>query len=76
MANQLTDDVLNRLTRGIDIAQQVAPEQYKGLTFVVIVAEPKSGSLSWACSHSVDLGVKLMLDLVEAETEKMGETLQ
>jgi len=68
MPNGRTDLVMDHLVRGIDMANAANPVQFDGLTFIVIIAEPKTGELSWSCSESTELGLNLMLSIVEAET--------
>lgn len=72
MANERTDAILARLARGIDLANSAKPAEFKGINFVLVVAEMSSGEVSWACSSSdPGLGGELMLRCLEIETAQL-----
>lgn len=71
-----TDKVLDRVLDGLNRAGLAKPADVAGLEFIVVVAEPATGTLSWGASCSGAAALVLLDEIIHAGAEREEEVVQ
>jgi hypothetical protein len=76
MTKERAETIMNQVMAGIDGAAMKNPANAEGLVFIVVVAEPAMGVVSWGTNAGTPMALTLMKEIVMAETTVPEETVQ